>query len=160
MNKRILAGFTAIGLTIALTAGSCDASEAEQRKAAQNAAAAPAGTETLEIKNLKEKRRREESASAIRYLYVLSFGKPLGYYVTKGKISSNGSQAGPELEAIKACGGCSERVVLDSAQDDGSYGDGDPGIFFFTTDGTMVVTSLDYIQSDQPMPFNVPQLRK
>lgn len=34
----------------------------------------------------------------------------------------------------------------------GSYGGGDPGIFFFLTNGTKVVTSLDYIQTDQPIP--------
>jgi hypothetical protein len=43
-------------------------------------------------------------------------------------------------------------VVVDGPQDDGSYGSGDPGIFFFLTNGTKVVTSLDYIQTDQPIP--------
>lgn len=31
----------------------------------------------------------------------------------------------------------------------------DPGIFFFTTDGTMVHTSLDYLYSTTPLPTNV-----
>lgn len=154
--KKIAALIVAAGLVFGLAACTED-SPAQKRRQEQQASQSQG--ETLEIKNLKEKKRREESASAIRYLYVVSFGKPMGYYVTKGKISSNGSQAGPELEMMRPCTGCDHQVV-DSAQDDGSYGAGDPGIFFFTTDGTMVVTSLDYIQSDQPLAFNVPQLLK
>lgn len=113
--------------------------------------------ESLELNNLKEKRDREDNPDAIRYLYVMSFGEIVGYYVTQGKVSSNGSQIAPEQDLIKAVSGASERYVLDSAQDDGSYGSGDPGIFFFTTDGVMVVTSLDYIQSDEPLPIDVPR---
>lgn len=114
--------------------------------------------DSLELRNLKEKRSREEDPNAIRYVYVMNFGQIVGYYVTQGKISSNGSQIAPEQDLIRACDGCSDRFILDSAQDDGSYGDGDPGVFFFTTDGVMVVTSLDYIQSDSPLAIDVPRL--
>lgn len=47
----------------------------------------------------------------------------------------------------------------DSAKDDGTYGNGDPGIFFFfTTDGIMVETDLNYIQTDAPLSIDVPRL--
>jgi hypothetical protein len=115
--------------------------------------------DSLELKNLKAKRDREENPDAIRYLYLMNYGQIVGYYVTKGKISSSSSQIAPEQDLIKACDGCSERFTLDSAKDDGSYGAGDPGIFFFTTDDVMVETSLDYIQSDQPLAIDVPRLR-
>lgn len=149
-------GLGVIAMLLGLTGCPGD-SQVEKREQAQAAAGAQPGATTQEIKNLKEKKRREEDPNAVRYLYLLSFGKPIGYYVTKGKISSNGSQAGPEDDIVKPCSGC-DRVVVDSAQDDGSYGDGDPGIFFFTAEGVMVVTSLDYIQSDQPLALNVPKL--
>lgn len=156
MNKRFLTvSAIALAATLSLTAASCDGPGPSDRDKSA-AAAKPAG-ETLEIKNLKAKRAKEESPDATRYLYLMSFGKIIGYYVTKGKISSNGSQIGPELESI---GSYSAPAVVDSAQDDGSYGDGDPGIFFFTSDGTMVVTDLDYIQSDAPLPIDVPRLTK
>lgn len=114
---------------------------------------------TLEKQNLTEKRKREENPNAIGYVYLVSFGKPFGYYVTKGKISSNGSQLTPTDDVIWTChsGDCSA-VNVDGPQDDGSYGDKDPGIFFFTTDGTKVVTDLDYIHSDQPLAIDVPRL--
>jgi hypothetical protein len=156
MNKRFTTvAALSLAAIIGLTASSCDATATERQKA--QAASQPKG-ESLEIKNLKAKRDREENPSTERYLYVMSFGKIIGYYVTKGKISSNGSQIGPELELANS--GYRDSSVLDSAQDDGSYGDGDPGIFFFTSDGTMVVTDLDYIQSDAPLAIDVPRLTK
>lgn len=157
MNKRFTAAAAVLlAATLSLTATACTPTKVNQREAAQ--AASQTQGESLEIKNLKAKRDREENASAERYLYVMSFGKIFGYYVTKGKISSNGSQIGPELEMADRT--YRDSAVLDSAQDDGSYGDGDPGIFFFTSDGTMVVTNLDYIQSDAPLAIDVPRLKK
>lgn len=141
----------------ALTIGGLSAcapttTEYDERKAAQSASQI---TNSLEKQNLEKKRDKEEDPNAIRYLYIINFGQIVGYYVTQGKISSNGSQIGPESEIVKRW---SDGYVLDSAKDDGTYGDGDPGVFFFTTDGVMVETSLDYIQSDQPINIDVPRL--
>ena len=154
MKKPIAATVAALAIA-ALALTGCTPTQRDSREAAQKAATSTTG-DSLELKNLKTKRDREENADSIRYLYLMSFGKPIGYYVTKGKISSNGSQIGPETEIVNGGGNGN---VVDSAQDDGSYGDGDPGIFFFTTDGVMVVTDLDYIQSDQPLAIDVPRLR-
>lgn len=115
-------------------------------------------SESLELTNLKEKRAREDDPEQLRYLYVMNFGQIVGYYVTKGKVSSNGSQIAPEQDLLKPYDTSSERIVVDSAQDDGSYGTGDPGIFFFTADGAMIVTDLNYIQSDVPLKLDVPRL--
>lgn len=124
-------------------------SEYQQRKENQKSSQI---ANSLEKRNLEKKREREENPDSIRYLYLMNFGEIVGYYITKGKVSSNGSQIGPETEIISS-------NVLDSAKDDGTYGVGDPGIFFFTTDDVMVETSLDYIQSDQPLAIDVPRLR-
>jgi hypothetical protein len=146
-------------MLLGLTACPGQTAEEKARSQEQSASGTAPGTVTLEKKNLAEKKRREENPNAIQYVYLVSFGKVMGYYVTKGKISNNGSQAGPEDAITWTCrkGDCMP-VVVDSAQDDGSYGEGDPGIFFFTTEGIKVVTDLDYMQSDQPLPFNVPKL--
>lgn len=162
MNRRIAAALTATTLVVGLTACSGQSKEEKARDEAQSAASGAKNGPSLEKTNLAEKRKREENPNAIGYVYLISFGKPMGYYVTKGKVSSNGSQAGPEEDIVWTCKtshGCSP-VVVDSAQDDGSYGDGDPGIFFFTTEGAKIVTDLDYVQSDQPIPFDVPKLNK
>jgi hypothetical protein len=144
-----LLGSLAIG---ALSACTPTTDEYQNRKEAQNTSQI---TNSLEKKNLEKKRDKEEDANAIRYVYLMNYGNITGYYVIQGKVSSSGSQIGPEQEIIKRW---SDGYVLDSAQDDGTYGDGDPGVFFFTTDGMMVETSLDYVISDRPMTLDVPRL--
>lgn len=144
----------ALALGVALGAAACGPGEYEQRKENQKTSQI---SNSLEKQNLEKKRDKEEDPNMVRYLYLMNYGNIVGYYVTKGKISSNGSQIGPETEVIKYYG---EGFTLDSAKDDGTYGDGDPGIFFFTTDGIMVETSLDYIMADQPLAIDVPRLRQ
>lgn len=146
-----------VGVLGALTIGGLAAcspvsDEYTERKEAQGASQI---TNSLEKHNLEKKRDKEEDPNAIRYVYLMNYGNITGYYVIEGKVSSSGSQIGPEQEIIKRW---SDGYVLDSAQDDGTYGDGDPGVFFFTTDGMMVETSLDYVISDRPMTLDVPRL--
>jgi hypothetical protein len=151
--QKIAAVLTAGALV--LGAAACSGpSEYEQRKADQKTSQI---TNSLEKQNLEKKRDKEEDPNAIRYVYILSYANIIGFYTAKGKISSSASQVGPETEVIKHYG---EGFILDSAKDDGTYGPGDPGIFFFTTDGVMVETSLDYIVADQPLPVDVPRFSK
>lgn len=112
---------------------------------------------SIALENLQKKRDLENDPNKVRYIYLMNFGQIVGYYVSVGNITSNASQMAPEQEAVRRYSS-SDDVVVDSAADDGTYGAGDPGIFFFTADGTMVVTSLDYIQSDQPLQIDVPRL--
>jgi len=142
-----------LAASIALTGAACSPQLTEREKA-QNTSQIK---DSLEKKNLERKRDREENPTAERYLYLMNYGQIVGYYVTKGKVSSNGSQVGPELEVLRNLSGY---PIVDSAKDDGTYGQGDPGIFFFTSDDVMVETSLDYIMSDQPLAIDVPRLRK
>lgn len=148
-RRLIAATIAAITLT---TATGCASEEYRDRKDAQKAVQID---NSLEKTNLKEKLQRENDPNAVRYVYLISFAKPIGYYVIKGKVSSSGSQLAPEQEIIKAY---SDGYVVDSSQDDGTYGSGDPGIFFFLGDGTMVTSTLDYIESDAPLPIDVPRL--
>jgi hypothetical protein len=145
----------ALSLTAALALGAtaCDTDDEKDRKERQSQKATGV---TLGQKNLKEKLKREENPNAIGYVYLLSFGKPMGYYIAKGKISSSGSQLTPQDEIVDTD---SDDVVVDGPLDDGTYGDRDPGIFFFLADGTMVTTSLDYVYTDRPIQaVNVPLL--
>jgi hypothetical protein len=72
-------------------------------------------------------------------------------------VSSTGSQLTPTDKVVQPCSGC-DRLVVDGAQDDGTYGQEDPGSFFFTTDGNLVETTLDTIYSTQPLTIDVPLL--
>lgn len=115
--------------------------------------------DSLERRNLKERLLRQNDADKIGYVYILSFGEFIGYYTIKGKVSSTQSQmTASELTMGQGCSGCGKLAVT-APGDDGSYGENEQGVFFFTTEGTMVQTSTDYLYADQPLAVNnVPEL--
>jgi hypothetical protein len=151
--KVLVAGLASLALIFGLSACGQSA-EMKERNELQNQSKSE---NSLELNNLKDKRQREDNPDATRYLYLMNYGDIVGYYVTKGKVSSSASQIAPEQDVIWPYS-TSNGYVLDSSKDDGSYGPGDPGIFFFTADGVMVETSLDYIISDAPLAIDVPRL--
>lgn len=116
--------------------------------------------DSTERRNLRERLLRFNKPDKVGYVYLLSFGKFLGYYTIEGKISSTQSQMTVTDEVRKYChSGC--REVTQSMGDDGSYGPNEEGVFFFTTGGVMVQTDLDYVYSDAPLNVgDVPQLLK
>lgn len=150
IGKIVGAIFAGVLLIAGLTA--CDSEELQKREEKNKEVIVE---NSQEVKNLKEKIKRDEaSAGKVGYVYIMTFGKFIGYYTITGKVSSNGSQLAPEDDVIDGCdntggiaSGCG--IVVDGPQDDNTYGEGDPGIFFFTTEGAMVVTNLDYLYSDQ-----------
>lgn len=154
-SNKIITAIAAVAVAALTLTGCGITDEQENYEKRKTLAEQYDSTNSLELQNLKAKRAKEDDPDAIRYLYLMNFGQIVGYYVTKGKISSSGSQIAPETELVSRW---SEGFVVESAKDDGSYGEGDPGIFFFTTDGVMVETSLDYIQSDAPISIDVPRL--
>lgn len=95
------------------------------------------------------------------YVYLVSYGKIIGYYVTDGKPSSTRSYLLPEVKHIThSNGGCCHWPSPDL---DGTYGENNPGIRFFTAEGTAVEWAGDgasYIYSDAPLPLNVPKLNR
>lgn len=142
-----------LGGVVSMGASSCGPSEEDVQREEQQAQKSQG--ETQEKRNLEEKRKREEDPNAISYIYKYTMtGQFIGYWVAKGKISSNGSQRTPEQDIHWTCRtnyGC-QPVVVDGAQDDGSYGGAEPGVFFFMADGTKVVLGdNNYLYSDKPI---------
>ena len=159
MNKptKIIGAIVGAAIVVASLSGCLTKSEQfEERETLQE----QSRDDSLELKNLQEKVSREDDATALRYVYLINYGTIFGYYSTEGKISSSASQIAPEQEFVKVYESSTEYYIIDSTKDDGSYGPGDPGIFFFTTEGVMVETSLDYIISDAPLPIDVPRLNE
>lgn len=116
---------------------------------------------SLERANLKQRLLRFNDPSKIGYLYVMSFGKFVGYYVVKGKVSSTQSQLTNTQQTFREGSHDTDGLVVDSIGDDGSFGPnegGDKGIFFFTSGGVMVETTLDWVYSDAPLQIDVPNL--
>lgn len=115
--------------------------------------------DSLERRNLRERLLRFNKPHKVGYLYVMSFGKFVGYYVVKGKVSSVQSQMTNTQQTWEASR--DNDTVVDSIGDDGSFGPnegGDRGVFFFTVTGAMVETTLDWVYSDAPLHIDVPNL--
>lgn len=98
--------------------------------------------------------------------------KPLGYvvlmlegvgvvgnYVIYGKVSSLNSFLTPDSEYYEYSAGETSKKNNWLADVDGSYGENDNGIFFFTTDGKYIEWTGTYIYSDIPYIVDDPILK-
>jgi hypothetical protein len=158
-RHKVTAGILAAILAFfVLSAESCTGNDDFDKRKVSTAAKADPNRTTLEKQNLTKRKALQENSNQIGYVYMVSFGKPWGYYVIKGKVSNSGSQLTPEQDII--CRYSNTCTTVDGPQDDGTYGSGDPGIFFFTASGNYVETSLDYVYSAQPLEVEVTLLGK
>lgn len=114
--------------------------------------------DSLERRNIRERLLRTNDPDKIGYVYLMNFGKILGYYTIKGKVSSTQSQMTTSVLVERHGDAGGGNITYDAPGDDGSYGANEDGIFFFTTEGAFITTSLDFMYSDQPVPFDVPEL--
>lgn len=113
-----------------------------------------------ERRTIKKWAERWDKPSVPSYVYLISFGKILGYYVVNGKPASTRSYLTPEETADSYNG---NPYVLSTPDIDGTYGDNNAGIRFFTAEGAAVEWAGDgasYIYSDVPIKFgyDVPKL--
>ena len=153
MRKATVAGLAA---ALALTLTGCDYQSEYQQREQQQAIKKEAAKSSLDKTNLERKAAIEDKPDQVGYVYLMSFAQPIGYYVIEGKVSSSGGQLTPEQDIVRASSG--QYLAVDGPFDDGTYGEREPGIFFFTAAGVMVHTSLDYVYSTEPLSIDVPRL--
>ena len=75
----------------------------------------------------------------------------MAYYPVKGKVSSLNSYLSTPQQVIRWPEKSADKFVVDSPDFDGTYGQNDDGIFFFTTSNAYVEWKGDYLWSDQPL---------
>jgi hypothetical protein len=106
--------------------------------------------------------QREKAAAVVCQVekplgYIVLFtesGSVVGRFVVDGKVSSLNSYLTPDSEAY------SSGYWLDWVADvDGSYGENDAGIFFFTPDGKYVEWTGTYLYSDIPFEVDDPVVK-
>ena len=88
--------------------------------------------------------------------YIVLFtegGGVVGRYVVDGKVTSLNSYLTPDSEYYE--GGGHNNWIADV---DGSYGENDQGIFFFTTDGKYIEWTGIYLYSDIPFEVTTPTI--
>ncbi len=94
--------------------------------------------------------------------YIVLFtesGSTVGRFIVDGKVSSLNSFLTPDSEYYEVVGSkkegdCDENKWL--ADVDGSYGENDNGIFFFTPDGKYIEWTGTYLYSDIPFEVSDP----
>lgn len=86
--------------------------------------------------------------------YIVLFtesGATVGSFIVDGKVSSLNSYLTPDSEYYELISGSTSRYVNQWLADvDGSYGENDNGIFFFTPDGKYIEWTGTYLYSDIP----------
>jgi len=106
---------------------------------------------------------RWDQANLPTYVYLISYGNIIGYYVADGKPASTRSYLVPEqtMQEFNVSSSSSRYELTQAPDIDGTYGDNNPGIRFFTAEGTAVEwggSGASYLYSDAPLPINVPKL--
>ena len=102
-----------------------------------------------------------EIEKPLGYIVLFSGNAVVGKFVVDGKVSCLNSFLSPDSEYFELIGtgggSYSEWKINDWLADvDGSYGENDAGIFFFTPDGKYVEYTGDYLYSDIPFEISNP----
>lgn len=109
--------------------------------------------------------QREKAAALICAVdkplgYIVLFtesGSVVGRFVVDGKVSSLNSYLTPDSDYFEIATGASSTYRNNWLADvDGSYGENDNGIFFFTVDGKYVEWTGTYLYSDIPFEVESP----
>lgn len=169
MKKNILCCLTFVLLSISCYSfdffGIDSTAHKTDKTAEESASRAMSSVEIPVIKNFQERKmvakwyKTWDTPSVMTYIYIVSYGTVLGYYVCNGKPISTQSYLIPEdYSEFHSNGG----TVIRQAQDlDGTYGSNNPGIRFFTASGIAVEwggSGASYLFSNAKLPLSVPKL--
>ena len=88
------------------------------------------------------------------YVILIDNGAIVGQYCVDGKVTSLNSFLTPDSECYSAGSACNKWL----ADVDGSYGENDEGIFFFTPEGNYYEWTGRYLYSDIPFHLDTPTL--
>lgn len=95
-----------------------------------------------------------EVEKPLGYVVLFSGSAIIGNFIVDGKISSLNSYLSPDSEYYS-----SSNSVKWLSDVDGSYGENDSGIFFFTPDGKYVEWTGTYLYSDIPFMVDSPVVK-
>lgn len=100
-----------------------------------------------------------EIEKPLGYIVLFAGNTTVGSFIVDGKVSSLNSFLTPDSEYYEHSGGEYRSWNRWLADVDGSYGENDSGIFFFTPDGKYVEWSGEYLYSDIPFEVSEPVVK-
>ena len=95
-----------------------------------------------------------EVSKPFGYIILFAGNAPVSRFIVDGKVSSLNSFLTPNAYDVYVGSGGVKTIELSDV--DGSYGENDNGIFFFTVDGNYVEWTGEYLQSDIPIEISDP----
>lgn len=106
---------------------------------------------SLERQNISKRLTTFSDPAKISYIYLVSYGKVMAFYTVKGKITSGSKRLTANDRQVNTNWSSPDVVVMSSPELDGTYGNSDPYVYFWTTDGTYVQWNGEYMMADQPL---------
>lgn len=101
-----------------------------------------------------------EIEKPLGYIVLFEGNLTIGRFIVDGKVSSLNSYLTPDSEYFEIATGSSSTYHNKWLADvDGTYGENDSGIFFFTPDGKYVEWTGDYLYSDIPFEVESPAVK-
>lgn len=100
-----------------------------------------------------------EIQKPLGYIVLFSGNAVIGSFIVDGKVSSLNSFLTPDSEYYERTGSNDTPNNQWLADVDGSYGENDNGIFFFTVDGKYVEYTGTYLYSDIPFEVDDPVVK-
>ena len=101
-----------------------------------------------------------EIEKPLGYIVLFEGNLTVGRFIVDGKVSSLNSYLTPDSEYFEIATGSSGTYHNKWLADvDGTYGENDSGIFFFTPDGKYVEWTGDYLYSDIPFEVESPAVK-
>ena len=129
----------------------------ENQNKLSNAVPLPKLTTSLERINIKKRLELFDNENKISYIYLISYGKVMGFYTIKGKVSSGSKRLTTNQKLVNGDRGDNYGdFVMESPSLDGAYGSSDTYIFFWTTDGIYVQWNGEYMLVDEPLVIQTP----
>ena len=95
-----------------------------------------------------------QAEKPLGYIVLFAGNAVVGSFIVDGKVSSLNSYLTPDSEDYSSAG-----TVRWLADVDGTYGENDSGIFFFTPDGKYIEWTGEYLYSDIPFEVSDPVVR-
>lgn len=95
----------------------------------------------------------------LSYIVLFAGNTVVGRFVVDGKVSSLNSFLSPDSEYYEVSAGEMPKYNEWVADVDGSYGENDNGIFFFTPDGNYFEWTGEYLYSDIPFEIDNPVVK-
>lgn len=144
----------------------------ENQKRLQQSYQIPQLEKSLEVENNHRRLEFLNKSDSIGYVYLLSHGKVITFYTVRGKVSSLNSYSTAMEQIVNSNGVlCSSANKSDTIQPgcgggagylvqapdiDGSYGKNVEGIYFFTTEGSYIEWSGEYMYTSEPLKISTP----